>query len=86
MDFGTVRLHMDAFSTKGMTPNYMAPEACRGQHTHKSDVWAAAASVIYVYSFQHPYGPATFHPRDWPKYKDPGDLIAYVCALIILQF
>ena len=78
MDFGTVRLRMDEFSAKGMTPNYMSPESCRREHCHKSDVWAAAASVVYLYTLRHPFSPDSFHPREQAKYRDPRNLINYV--------
>lgn len=83
LDFGTVRLKMDPFTHKGMTPNYMSPESCRQQHVYKSDLWAVAASVIYLYTYpQHPWAPETFEPRERAAMKDPRWLVEHVSYFI----
>ena len=63
LDFGTVRATRDPFTSMGMTPQYMAPESCQGAfYDFKSEIWAVAASVIFLYLGEHPY-PATWFTK-----------------------
>ena len=55
MDFGTVRLSTEPFSPKGMTPEYMSPEACRCVNGPKVDIWAAACTVYFMFALKHPW-------------------------------
>ena len=94
LDFGTVRSQMDEFTNLGMTPQYMAPESCRdSQYDHKSEVWAVAVSVVFLYASGHPFPVQWFtpqqlrdsrvHPKEFGRNWQSLQLVSYLVSIFI---